>query len=85
MGCPFEKQKGVTITSAFRKFLDEFYRKSNKIWVDKGRKFYHRSMKSWLQDNDMEMYSMQSEGKSQKVKKDLLLEPQRIKFTNIWR
>ena len=83
MGCPFEKQKGVTITSAFRKFLDEFYRKSNKIWVDKGRKFYHRSMKSWLQDNDMEMYSMQSEGKSQKVKKDLLLEPQRIKFTNI--
>ena len=83
MSCPFEKQKGVTITSAFRKFLDEFYRKSNKIWVDKGRKFYHRSMKSWLQDNDMEMYSMQSEGKSQKVKKDLLLEPQRIKFTNI--
>ena len=83
MGCPFEKQKGVTITSAFRKFLDEFYRKSNKIWVDKGRKFYHRSMKSWLQDNDMEMYSMQSEGKSQQVKKDLLLEPQRIKFTNI--
>ena len=83
MGCPFEKQKGVTITSAFRKFLDEFYRKSNKIWVDKGRKFYHGSMKSWLQDNDMEMYSMQSEGKSQKVKKDLLLEPQRIKFTNI--
>ena len=83
MGCPFEKQKGVTITSAFRKFLDEFYRKSNKIWVDKSRKFYHRSMKSWLQDNDMEMYSMQSEGKSQKVKKDLLLEPQRIKFTNI--
>ena len=83
MGCPFEKQKGVTITSAFRKFLDEFYRKSNKIWVDKGRKFYHRSMKSWLQDNDMEMYSMQSEGKSQKVKKYLLLEPQRIKFTNI--
>ena len=24
-------------------------RKPNKIWVDKGREFYNRSMKSWLE------------------------------------
>ena len=58
------KKKGVTITGAFRNFLDEFHHKSNKIWVDKSRTFYNRSMKSWLQDNDMEMYSMQNEVKS---------------------
>ena len=32
--------------------------------VDKGSKFYNRSIKSWLKDNDMVMYSTQNEGKS---------------------
>ena len=39
-------------------------RKSNKIWVDKGKEFYSRSIKSFLQNNDIEMYSMHNEGKS---------------------
>ena len=34
------------------------------MWVDKGSEFYNRSMKSWLQDNNTEMYSMHNEGKS---------------------
>ena len=34
------------------------------MWVDKGSEFYNRSMKSWLQDNNIEMYSMHNEGKS---------------------
>ena len=33
----------------------------NKIWVDKG---YKRSIKSWLQDNDIEMYATDNEEKS---------------------
>ena len=39
-------------------------RKPNKILVDKGSEFYHRSMKSLLQKNDTEMYSVHNEGKS---------------------
>ena len=39
-------------------------RKPNKIWIDKGSEFYNRSMKSWLKDNDIEMYSTHNEGKS---------------------
>ena len=35
-----------------------------KIWEDKGSEFYNRSMKSWLQDNNIEMYSIHNEGKS---------------------
>ena len=38
--------------------------KRNKIWVDKGSEFYNRSMKSWLEKNDIEMYSAYNEGKS---------------------
>ena len=33
------------------------------MWVDKGSKFYSRSIKSWLQDNCTEMYSTHNEEK----------------------
>ena len=46
---PLKDKKGITITNAFQKILDESKRKPNKIWVDKGSEFYNRSMKSWLE------------------------------------
>ena len=39
-------------------------RKLNEIWVDKGSKFFNRSMKSWLEKNNIDIYSSQFEGKS---------------------
>ena len=39
-------------------------RKLNKTWVDKGSKFFNRSMKSWLEKNNIDIYSSQFEGKS---------------------
>ena len=48
----------------FQKVLDDSKRKLNKIWVDKGSEFYNRSVKSWLEKNDIEMYSTNNEGKS---------------------
>ena len=56
-------KKGITITNAFQKTLDGSNRKPNKIWVDKGSKFYNRSMKSWLEKNAIEMYSTHNKGK----------------------
>ena len=61
---PVKDKKGITITNALQKILDESKRKRNKIWVDKGRKFYNRSMKSWLEKSAIEMYSTCNEGKS---------------------
>ena len=57
-------KKGITITKVLQKNLDDFYRKPNKILVDKGSKFYNRAKKSWLQDNDIEMNSLHNEEKS---------------------
>ena len=54
-------KKGIAITNAFQKVLDESNRKPNKIWVDKGSEFYNRSMKSWLEKNNIEMYSTHNE------------------------
>ena len=57
-------KKGITFTNAFQKILDESNGKPNKIWIDKGNELYNRSMKSFLQNNDIKMYSTQNEGKS---------------------
>ena len=54
---PLKDKKGVTITYAFQKILNRSNRKLNKIWVDKDSEFYNRSIKSWLEKNDTEMYS----------------------------
>ena len=61
---PLKDKKGITITNAFQKTLDESNLILNKIWVDKDSERYNRSMMSWLQENNIEMYSMQDEGKS---------------------
>ena len=57
-------KKGSTITNAFQKVLDNSNRKPNKIQVDKGSKFYNKSMKLWLEKNDIETYSTHYEEKS---------------------
>ena len=54
---PLKDKKVVSIVNAFQ-------RKPNKLWADKGSEFYNRSMKSWLEKNDIEMYSTHNEGKS---------------------
>ena len=42
----------------------KFNRKPNKIWVDKVSNFYNRLIKSWLEKNDIEMYSTHNAGTS---------------------
>ena len=61
---PLKDKKGITITNAFQKILEESNRKPNKIWAHNGSAFYNRSMKSWLEKNNIEMYSTHNEGKS---------------------
>ena len=43
---PLKHKKGITITNAFQKIVDESNRKPNKIWIDKGSEIYTASMKS---------------------------------------
>ena len=61
---PLKDKKGITITNSFQKVLDESNRKPNKAWLDKGSEFYDRSIKSWLEKNDVEIYSTRNEAKS---------------------
>ena len=63
---PVEYRKSITITDAFRKRLKKSDRKAEKICVDKDSEFYNRSMKSFLQKNNIEMYSRHNEGGSER-------------------
>ena len=61
---PLKDKKGISIVNAFQKILKESDRKPNKTCVDKGGEFYNNYFKKWLKDNDIEMYSIDNEGKS---------------------
>ena len=50
---PLKDKKGIAITNVFQKIIDDSNRKPNKIWVDKSSEFYNKSMKSWLEINDI--------------------------------
>ena len=57
-------KKGTTITNAFQKILKKSNRKPNKTWVNKGGEFYNVSIKPWLEENGIKIYSTHNEGKS---------------------
>ena len=61
---PLKDKKGVSIVNAFQSILKKSNKKPNKVSVDKVGEFYNRSMKSWLEKSDIEMYSTHNEGKS---------------------
>ena len=61
---PLKDKKDVSIVNLFQSILNKCNRKPNKFWVDKGSEFYNRSMKSWLEKNDVQMYSTHNEGKA---------------------
>ena len=50
---PLKHKKGVSAVNAFHSILKKSNRKPNKIWVDKGSELYNRSMKSWLEKNEI--------------------------------
>ena len=54
---PMKDKKDITNINAFQEILDESNRKPNKKWLDKDGEFYNRSMKSFSQNNTIEMYS----------------------------
>ena len=77
----FKDKKGIMITNAFQKILDQSNRKPNKIWVDKGSEFYNRSMKSQLEKKGFEMYSTHNEEKSV-IAERFIRTFKKIKFIN---
>ena len=76
-----KNKKGIIVTNAFQKISDESQERTpNKIWLDKGSKFYSKSLESQLQDNDTERYSTHNEERS--IVAETCTRPLRTNFTN---
>ena len=57
-------KKGVTIVNTFQSILNDSGSKPNKIRFDQSSEFYNKSFKTWLDDNDIKMYSIHNQRKS---------------------
>ena len=54
-------KNGVTIANVFKKIWDGPHRKPSNILVEECSEFYDKLLKSWLHDNDTEIYSPHNE------------------------
>lgn len=61
---PLKDKTGAAVRDAFQHILRTSGRKPEKLWVDEGKEFYNRTMKRWLAENAIEMYSTRNEGKA---------------------
>ena len=64
LGLFLRKTKKYYNYKCFSKIFRCVYSQATKIWVDKGNEFCNTSIKLWLQDNDIEIYSTHKKGKS---------------------
>ena len=61
---PLKEKTGAVVRDAFAQVVKISNRKPGKLWVDEGKEFYNRTLKTWLNDNDIDMYSTHNEGKA---------------------
>ena len=61
---PIKDETGKSITDALQKKVKMSGRRSKKLWVDQGTEFYNTVFPGWLEENDVETYSVYNEGKA---------------------
>ena len=56
-------KKGISVRNAFKEIIDKYGRKPDKIWVDNSKEFSNIFFENFLNDNNIEIYSIYNEGK----------------------
>ena len=64
MSCSFKTTKSYHNYEGFSINIRLQSLNANKVLVDEGSEFYKKLIKSWLQENSIDMYSSHNEGKS---------------------
>jgi hypothetical protein len=62
-GIPLKTKTGSEVKQAFESIFRS-NRKPSKLWVDRGKEFYNKTMDSFLKQNNIELYSTNNEGKA---------------------
>ena len=57
---PLKTKTGAEVTKAFGNLL-KTHSPPGKLWTDKGKEFYNKSMKELLEKNNIQLYSTENE------------------------
>ena len=77
-------------TTAFKSLIEKAKRKPDKIWSDRGKEFYNKTFLDFLKQNEIQIYSTNSDLKAVFVERfnrtllDLIKEPMYIEGKGNW-
>ena len=61
---PLKDKTGKSTTTAFKKLIETSKRKPDKIWSDRGKEFYNKTFLDFLKQNEIQIYSTNSDLKA---------------------
>ena len=87
---PLEDKSGKSTTTAFKKLIETSERKPHKIWSDRGKEFYNQAILHYLNEQNIQIYSTNSDLKAVFVERfnrtllDLIKKPMYIESKACW-
>ena len=87
---PLKDKSGKSTTAAFKNLLETSKRKPHKIWSDRGKEFYNTTFLHYLSEQNIQIYSTNSDLKAVFVERfnrtllDLIKEPMYIEGKGNW-
>ena len=58
---PLKDNTGKSTTTAFKSLIEKAKRKPDKIWSDRGKEFYNKTFLDFLKQNEIQIYSSNSD------------------------
>ena len=87
---PLKEKSGKSTTIAFKKLIETSKRKPQKVWSDRGKEFYNTTFLHYLKEQNIQIYSTNSDLKAVFVERfnrtllDLIKEPMYIEGKACW-
>ena len=87
---PLNDKSGKSTTTAFKSLIEKAKRKPDKIWSNRGKEFYNKTFLDFLKQNEIQIYSTNSDLKAVFVERfnrtllDLIKEPMYIEGKAYW-
>ena len=77
-------KSGKSITTALKSLIEKTKRKPDKIWSDRGKEFYNKTFLDFLKQNEIQIYSTNSDLKAVFVERFNRTILDLIKKTNVY-
>jgi len=61
---PLKNKQSQTVINAFKNIIEQSKRSPNKLWTDAGSEFINKQFKKFLEENKIELYHTNNEGKA---------------------